>query len=124
METPKNFKNILMGVIYFWALITLLMFILSISSCKHEIPNPCSFNEIHYRTDIKPIIKRNCTTSGCHNNTNGLGNFNIYTELNERCNNGSFERRVLRLKNMPPFKMDTCDFIKLRTWYLNGHKSD
>ena len=124
METPKNFKNILIGVIYFWGILTLLVYILSLSSCKHEVPNPCSFNEVNYRSDIKPIIKRNCTTSGCHNNTNTLGNFNIYDELNERCNNGNFERRVLRLKNMPPFKMDTCDFIKLKMWYLNGHKSD
>ena len=124
MEAPKNFKNILMGTIYFWALITLLMFILSISSCKHDEPNPCRFDELHYRTDIKPIIRKNCSTSGCHNNSNTLGNFDIYDELNERCDNGSFEKRVLVKKTMPPFKMDTCDFIKLRTWYLSGHKSN
>lgn len=124
MEAPKNFKNILMGTIYFWALITLLMFILSISSCKHDEPNPCRFDELHYRTDIKPIIRKNCSTSGCHNNSNTLGNFDIYDELNERCNNGNFEKRVFIKKNMPPFKMDTCDFIKLRKWYLDGHKSN
>jgi hypothetical protein len=122
MEKPNNFKNILMGTILFWALITLLMFILSIISCQHSTPNPCAFDELHYRTDIKPIIKRNCSTAGCHNNSNTLGNFDIYDELNERCNNGSFEKRVLVKKTMPPSKMDTCDFIKLKTWYLGGHK--
>jgi hypothetical protein len=123
MEKPNNFKNILMGTILFWAAITLLLFVLSMFSCKHPTPNPCNSDDLHYRTDIKPIIKRNCSTAGCHNNSNTLGNFDIYSELNEKCNDGSFEKRVLIKKNMPPFKMDTCDFIKLRTWYLDGHGS-
>ena len=122
METPKNFKNILMGTIFFWVLITILLCILSLSSCKHQIPNPCAFDELHHRTDIKPIIRRNCSTAGCHNNSNTIGNFDIYNELNQKCDDGSFERRVLIKKNMPPSKMDTCDFIKLKTWYLGGHK--
>ena len=120
----KNDRHILFGVVYFWTILTLLLYILSFTSCKHEVPNPCSFNELKYNTDIKPIIRKNCSTSGCHNNSNTLGNFGIYSELNERCNNGSFEKRVLRLKNMPPFQMDTCDFIKLKSWYLSGHKSN
>ena len=98
------------------------MFILSITSCTHSTISPCDSDDLHYRTDIKPIIKKNCSTSGCHNNTNTLGNFDIYDELNERCENGNFEKRVLIKKTMPPFQMDTCDFIKLRTWYLGGHK--
>ena len=122
MEESKNIKNIFIGTIYFWLVVTFIMFILSITSCRHSPPNPCSFDELHYRTDIKPIIKKNCATAGCHNNSNTLGNFDIYSELNERCNNGSFEKRVLIKKNMPPSKLDTCDFIKLRTWYLGGHK--
>lgn len=124
METPNNFKNIFVGTLYFWLVVTFLMFILSITSCTHSTISPCDSDDLHYRTDIKPIIKRNCSTSGCHNNTNTLGNFDIYDELNERCENGNFEKRVLIKKTMPPFQMDTCDFIKLRTWYLGGHKSN
>jgi hypothetical protein len=122
MEKPKNVKNIIIGTVFFWVLITILLCILSLSSCKHQIPNPCSFDELHYRTDIKPIIRKNCSTAGCHNNSNTIGNFDIYNELNQKCDDGSFERRVLIKKNMPPSKMDTCDFIKLKTWYLGGHK--
>ena len=124
MKKPNNVKNILMGTILFWAAITLLLFVLSMFSCKHPTPNPCNSDDLHYRTDIKPIIRKNCSTAGCHNNSNTLGNFDIYDELNERCNNGNFEKRVLIKKNMPKSKMDTCDFIKLRTWYLGGHKSN
>ena len=122
MEKEDMSHKILFGTVFFWLAFTLLLFILS--GCKHEPINPCSFDTVKYRTDIKPIIERNCTTSGCHNNSNGLGNFNIYDELNEKCNDGSFYKRVFYKKDMPPFKMDTCDFIKLKMWYLDGHKSN
>lgn len=102
----------------------LLLIIFFTSSCNHTVEEfePCQIDEVSYYKNIKPIIKNNCATSGCHNLTNGLGNFNNYDELNTICNNGQFQKRVLYKKDMPPFKMDTCDFLKLKRWYYQGHK--
>ena len=97
---------------------------LTIFGCKHEPMEPCDSATVDYKTDIKPIISRSCASQGCHNNSNGLGNFNDYDQLNAKCNDGSFQRRVLWKRDMPPSALDTCDFIKLRKWFNEGHKRD
>jgi len=113
-------RKILFHTAVFW--ISFVLFLYLLGGCKHEPPNPCqTYDEISFRKDVRPVIIRNCATPGCHNNTNGLGNFSIYEELNDRCNSGSFERRVFIQKNMPPSKMDTCDYIILKRWYREGH---
>lgn len=103
----------------------LIMCLFSLVGCKHypEDIEPCQIpDEVKYYKDVKPIIQQNCATSGCHNSTSGLGNFNNYDELNTVCNNGQFQKRVLFKQDMPPFKLDTCDFLKLKKWYYQGHK--
>ena len=95
---------------------------LTMFGCKHEPMEPCDSGTVDYRTDIRPIISRSCASQGCHNSSNGLGNFNDYDQLNAKCNDGSFQRRVFWKKDMPPSALDTCDFIKLRKWFSEGHK--
>jgi hypothetical protein len=120
MKKSKMPHPILIGTAVFWILFILLIYLLT--GCKHEPINPCqTYDEISYYKNVRPIIIKNCAVSGCHNNTNGLGNFSIYSELNDRCNSGSFERRVFIKKNMPPSKMDTCDYIILKRWFREGH---
>jgi len=99
-------------------LITLLVLCLFLESCKHtpeEEINPCGKGKITYKSDIKPIISKNC--GGCHKE------YLIYDNLNEICNNGKFHKRVIYLHNMPPNGIDTCDLITLKSWYYNGHTS-
>ena len=95
-------------------------------SCRHSSDEiqPCQITEAKYYRDIQPILKNNCATSGCHNSSTGLGNFNNYDELNEVCNNGKFQKRVLWNRDMPPFKLDTCDFLKIRKWFNSGHQKN
>ena len=104
----------------------LILLIIFFCGCKHmpEETQPCQISDLNYYKDIKPIIQRNCAISGCHNSTNGLGNFNIYDELNFVCNNGQFQKRVIWKRDMPPFPLDTCDFLKLRKWYNEGHSNN
>lgn len=112
-----NWRNKALSLIFATASLTIL-------GCNHEASEPCSSVVVDYQTDIKPIISRSCASQGCHNSSNGLGNFNDYDQLNAKCNDGSFQRRVLWKKDMPPSALDACDFIKLRKWFNEGHKKN
>ena len=96
----------------------LLLFIVSCTT-KEETPKPTypcgmdSPNPTYY--EIKQIINTNCI--GCHKD------YIIYDRLNERCLDSSFYRRVLIVRDMPPNAvLDTCDILKLKRWYYNGHQ--
>jgi len=96
----------------------LFLFIVSCTS-KEELPKPTypcgmdSPNPTYF--EIKQIVKTNCIE--CHKD------YIIYDRLNERCLDSSFYRRVLIVRDMPPNAvLDTCDIVKLRRWYYNGHQ--
>jgi hypothetical protein len=47
-----------------------------------------------------------------------------YDQLNATCINGTFNKRVFLQRDMPPanaVQMDSCDYVILRRWYMNGH---
>lgn len=44
-----------------WSIIGLVLFV----GCKHKT-NFDALADVHYKTDIEPIISGNCTFSGCH----------------------------------------------------------
>ena len=106
----------------------LLILALFIASCKTDAPEvekaepACVPPSISYQRDIKPIITANCNTgSGCHSSGSPNGNFFNYDQLNATCIDGSFKKKVLIDKTMPPNGMDSCDFLTLRRWFNNGH---
>jgi hypothetical protein len=110
----------------------LVLIILSVFSCKHDsedssrnttVPHyPCGLSSPNPTyVDAKRVIKTYCV--GCHNN-NSVGRFLQYDQLNATCINGTFADRVFKKRDMPPsnaIQMDSCDYIILRRWYMNGH---
>jgi len=116
----------------------LLLIALLFAACEHDAPEvekaepSCVPTSISYQKDIKPIIKTSCAiNSGCHGAGSPNGNFLNYDQLNATCIDGSFNKRVLVQKTMPPvgldslgvdtLGLDSCDFLTLRRWYNNGH---
>lgn len=67
-----------------YTIIVTLLVIGIISSCRNdqyiEVPVP-NCDTTWYQREIRPIIKTNCSVSGCHDGTNVLPNFNIYLSL-------------------------------------------
>ena len=99
--------------------ITLLVLSLFLGSCTHkneEVITPCGIRGGNYRSDIKPIISKNCAS--CHHE------LLVYDSLDAICNNGQFFKRVVYLHDMPPSGIDTCDLITLKAWCYNGHTSN
>jgi hypothetical protein len=100
--------------------ITLLLVTLIVVSCKNEVDEnvpqgPCGISgRVDYYTQIKPIINSHCAR--CH------VEYKFYDKLNEDCNNGKFQKHVLIDRDMPPAGgMDTCDYIKVKRWFRDGH---
>ena len=109
-----------------------LLIVLSIFACKHDKDDanscvstptyPCGLNSPNPTyVDAKRVIKKYCV--GCHN-TDSMGRFLQYDQLNATCVNGTFQKRVFLKRDMPPvdaIQMDSCDYVILRRWYMNGH---
>jgi hypothetical protein len=71
--------------------------LLSLGSCKHtpqEMPVP-TCEPVSFARDVKPIIQQNCATYGCHVAGFPDGDFNNFTALKEKVNNGSFKNSVI-----------------------------
>lgn len=63
----------------------------------------CSTEEYTYNDQIRVIIDRNCSYSGCHDGISGNpGNFTAYEGLAGKITNGLFMSRVLTTRDMPP----------------------
>ncbi|PCH66762.1 MAG: hypothetical protein COC01_07310 [Bacteroidetes bacterium] len=81
----------------------------------------CDSTKVTYCYPVKDIIASSCE-SGCHEpNGTGNGNFTTYSGIKAKVDNGSFENRVLVLKNMPPSSsLTTAQLQDLQTWFDNG----
>ena len=100
----------------------LLFALLVVVSCKHqdeerEPSGPCGIvGSVDYVTQVKPIITAKCV--GCHTE------YKFYDKLNEACNNGTFQKRVLIQRDMPPMGgLDTCHYVVLKRWFRDGHSN-
>jgi hypothetical protein len=106
------------------------------SGCRNDhyvevsIPN-C--DTTWYQREIRPIIKTNCSTSGCHDGTNVTPDFNVYLNLKEVIDtkiNGKPE--ILYRIDLPLSDVDhmpdnglilsSIDRTKLEVWINNGYK--
>lgn len=109
-----------------------LIILLSIFACKNDKDDtypctptatfPCGLDSPNPTyVDAKRVIKTYCV--GCHN-VDSIGRFLQYDQLNTTCVNGTFQKRVLLKRDMPPasaMQMDSCDYVILKRWYMNGH---
>ncbi len=84
--------------------------------------NQCDTVNVSFSNDIMPIIQGNCATTGCHvQGGSGPGIFVNYNGMMEKVNNGSFEKRVLIEKNMPPSApLSDCQQAIIRAWLKAG----
>lgn len=100
----------------------LLCVIAIVVSCQHEndervAGGPCGIvGSVDYVTQVKPIILAKCAP--CHTE------YKFYDKLNEACNNGTFQKRVLIHRDMPPMGgLDTCHYVILKRWFRDGHSN-
>lgn len=98
-----------------------------IMSCTYENledVNPCVSINSTYIDGVAPLIKTRCALSGCHNGDSlSVGNYNIYTDLKLRVENGQFKIKVFDSKLMPPVTkppLTSEEFNLLKCWVDAG----
>lgn len=102
------------------------------SQCKKEAAAPCST----FDTDIKPIIEKTCSYSGCHSGATAgawvpasAKDYTTFAGLKSAIENGKFEDRVLVKANMPnpqftfngPKELTQVEKDLIACWLESGH---
>jgi hypothetical protein len=118
-----------------WALLFILaMSVVVINSCTKDKGEPISpdvllcgdTSHITYTNYVSSVLVTNCTLSGCHTSSFIGFDYTNYAGIKAKVDNGSFQNRVLNLKNMPsplstgPTSLDHCTLLKLQAWVNDG----
>jgi len=94
------------------------------TSCEYENAEINSGSvPVSYSGDIALIISRSCAVTDCHVVLSSIGNFNEYSELKSRIENGKFKTMVFEMKLMPPAgypSLTESEIIKLKKWLEEG----
>ena len=115
-------------------IVCILLFVISCSKDVQEQvltpPSGCDSAQMHYGSDIKPIISSNCSYFGCHS-PGGEGSFDYttYEGIANRIRAGRMlDRLALPVENpqhMPEHReMDACQLYKLRLWIAQGYPNN
>ena len=96
-------------------------------SVEELYPNSmCDTSVTTFMDVIDPIIKNNCTLSGCHvPGGTGIGDFTTYAGVKAAVDNGKIQIRVIDLKTMPASgPLSNCEILKLQKWIDNGAQNN
>jgi hypothetical protein len=70
---------------------------------------------------LQPLLAKDCTTSGCHDESKKRMNFKIYANLKNFGEKGDVSREVVVNKNMPPHqKLSGEELRQFRCWIEGG----
>lgn len=70
---------------------------------------------------LQPLLAKDCTTSGCHDESKKRMNFKVYAQLKSFGERGEIKAHVLEIKNMPPQKKLTGEELRqFRCWIEGG----
>lgn len=103
-------------------IVSMILSITLVSSCKKKSPI-CDGTNPKYNSDIKTIIDKNCTNSGCHNSGSGYGDFTSYSGLKSFLISGKFKSSVLDNQTMPKgvAKLSKEELNKIKCWQENNY---
>lgn len=84
--------------------------------------NECDVTDVSFSVEVMPIIQSECATVGCHvQGGNGPGIFSTYEAVKAAVDFGTFPRRVITERNMPPTgSLTDCQIDHISQWLDNG----
>jgi hypothetical protein len=84
----------------------------------------CDTVNSDYTESVALLIQTRCALSGCHiGDSVSVGNFNNYSEIKERVDNGTFREKVIDSKTMPPSTkppLSTQEYTIFKCWFEKG----
>lgn len=70
---------------------------------------------------LQPLLAKDCTAGGCHDESKKRMNFKIYANLKSFGERGEIKEHVLEIKNMPPQqKLSGEELRQFRCWIEGG----
>lgn len=99
-------------------------------SCKKDkLPEPaanaaCDTLMPTYQNAIKAILDAKCAVPGCHTPGFSSGDFSTYESVLPRIGNGSFRRRALDQRDMPPAgspQLTEEELLLIECWLEAGY---
>ncbi len=110
-----------------FTLLSISLVYLLIPSCTQDQvaePEPC-LEVKTYNQGLREIIVNKCNTSGCHDGSSGVGNYNSYGGLRRVIQNGEFRQLVVIEKTMPRnTTLSEVEFKLLKCWSENGYPEE
>ena len=105
------------------------------SSCLYEKEDklapaaaPCVTTAVSYKNDLKPILAKSCTISGCHNAVNQSAGLNLETLSGLKDHTDHLINTLTGANGeslMPASgKLDDCSIDKFRQWIAQGEKDN
>jgi len=95
------------------------------------LPIACDTSAVSFSQEILPLLKLNCTISGCHSNTNTtIPKWENYSTLKTYIDNGSVSYWVFDNALMPPAYapdstvLSTCEINLLTAWINQGAQNN
>lgn len=102
-----------------------ILLILTIPACYYDVEEELypvePIGDVTYANDIEPIIDTYCAIGGCHLAGGlGVGVFDSYEKVKLKVDNGSFRKRVVDRKDMPPDGLPERELQKIQKWLNEG----
>jgi len=114
-------------------IVSILLLLTSFYSCYYDkaeelYPNTainCDTATVTYAAVIKPIIDKNCATSGCHSDAYANGyDLSYYAGLEAVANNGKLIESIEQTGASPmpqgAPKLDACTIEQIKKWVNDG----
>ncbi len=108
-------------------LLTFFLIGLCTSSCtKDKVPSPQPCESVKtYEEAVREIIQTTCNSSGCHDGSSGVGNYNSYEGMLSALKNDLFRQEVVIKRTMPKDDFLTEEeFEILKCWAENDYPKE
>lgn len=87
---------------------------------KTNASNECFGDVVSYSNQLKPVVDKQCASSGCHDSNFQGKDFTTFMDLKKEADEGEIQKHVLKIKNMPPNNSLSAQELQLFKCWLDG----
>ena len=105
-------------LIWIGSLVVLLLY----NCTKDIVPEPVKCDlVVTFADGVQEVLRKKCNSSGCHDGSSGVGNYNSFKNMEGVIDNGLFRQEVFVRRTMPKEgDLTPEEFELLRCWSDNG----
>ncbi len=100
-------------------IIPILLLLLLVYSCK-KADADCSQTTYTYDAEVKELIDKNCSVTGCHVAGNTIPNFSSYALIKPFLDNGKVKERLVIKQDMPKLRIIPLKEYNILQCWIEG----